>query len=67
MDIVEKFLSEAGECRHMARLTRDLESRAAWNRLADRWMALAANEKTRSQQRAEARSQRIRLAQSRAA
>jgi hypothetical protein len=67
MDIVEKFLSHAGECRHMARFTRDLESKAVRNRMADRWMALAINEKARSRQRYELRARRAHLAQPRAA
>jgi len=45
MDITEKFLAHAGECRHMARFTRDLQSKAVWNRMADRWLRLAATEK----------------------
>jgi hypothetical protein len=64
MDIVEKFLSHAGGCRVMARFTRDLESKAVWNRMADRWLALAVNEKTRRQQRSELRIQRAHQAQS---
>lgn len=48
MDIVEKFQDHAAECRLLARSTRDPESKRVWNRMADRWLALAANEKARS-------------------
>lgn len=67
MDIVEKFLNHAGECRRMARFTRDLESKAVWNRMADRWLSLAANEKTRIQQRSGFRAPHRHAVQSRAA
>jgi hypothetical protein len=50
MDIVEKFQNHADECRRMARFTRDLESKAVWNRMADRWLRLAANERARTLQ-----------------
>jgi hypothetical protein len=58
MDIVEKFQNHADECRRMARFTRDLESKAAWNRMADRWLRLAANERARTPQLSEARARR---------
>ena len=67
MDMVEKFLTHAGECRQMARFTRDLESKAVWNRIADRWVALAVQEKARVQQRGDRRSRRVHPVQSRAA
>jgi len=67
MDIVEKFLSHAGECRRMARFTRDLEAKAAWNRMADRWLMLATKEKARSQQLSQIRAARVQAFKSRAA
>jgi hypothetical protein len=67
MDIVEKFLSHAGECRQMARSTHDLQSKAVWNRMADRWLALAINEKARIRQRVEPGARRVRMMQPRAA
>ncbi len=67
MDIVEKFLTHAGECQQMARFTRDLQSKAVWNRMADRWLALAVNEKARIRHRAEPGTRRVRALQSRAA
>ena len=48
MDIVEKFQEHAAECRLLARFTRDAESKLVWNRMADRWLTLAANEEARS-------------------
>ena len=51
MDIVEKFQNHAEECRRMARFARDLQSKAVWNRMAERWTNLAASEKARSRQR----------------
>jgi len=67
MDIVENFLNHAGECRRMARFTRDLETRAVWNRMADRWLILAESEKARSRHLAEARAARTQAFKSRAA
>jgi hypothetical protein len=67
MDIVEKFQNHADDCRQMALFTRDLESKAVWNRMADRWLRLAANEKTRSRQLFEARAVRVQALKSRAA
>jgi hypothetical protein len=63
MDIIEKFQNHADECRRMGRFTRDLESKAVWNRMADRWLRLAANEKAGTLQL----STRARRAQPRAA
>jgi len=59
MDIVEHFLNHAGECRRMARFTRDLEAKAVWNRMADRWLMLATKERARNQQLSEIRAARI--------
>jgi hypothetical protein len=67
MDIVEKFQQHAGECRRMARFTRDLATKAAWNRMADRWLNLAANEKAKVQQLSEIRARRARTIRSHAA
>jgi hypothetical protein len=67
VDITEKFLNHAGECRRMARFTHDLETRAVWNRMADRWFALAENEKARSQQLSQIRAARVQALKSRAA
>jgi hypothetical protein len=62
MDVIDKFLNHAGECRRMGRFTRDLETRAVWNRMADRWLILAENEKTRSRQLSESRARRAQAA-----
>jgi hypothetical protein len=67
MDIVERFLNHAGECRRMARFTRDLESKAVWNRMADRWLMLATKERARNQQLSEIREARVQAFKSRAA
>jgi hypothetical protein len=46
MDLIKEFETHAQECRRMARSTRDCESRATWNRMADRWLRLAESHKT---------------------
>jgi hypothetical protein len=43
----EEFRRHAGECRRMACDTPDLESKAAWDRLADRWVRCAELEEAR--------------------
>jgi hypothetical protein len=67
MDIIEKFLEHAGECRRMARFTRDLQTKIVWNRMADRWLMLAAKEKSRSKHLSEMRALRTQALKSRAA
>jgi hypothetical protein len=67
MDIVVHFLNHAGECRRMARFTRDLEVKAVWNRMADRWLMLATKERARSQQLSEIREARVQAFKPRAA
>jgi hypothetical protein len=37
----EQFLRQAVECEEMARFTRDLESKATWRRMAERWRRCA--------------------------
>jgi hypothetical protein len=41
MQPTEQFLRHATECEEMARLTRDLESKATWRRMAERWRRIA--------------------------
>ena len=67
MDIVEKFLIHADECRRMARFTNDLPSKAVWSRMADRWLMLAAKEKARSRLLSQIRAARVQAFKSRAA
>jgi len=67
MDIVGKFLDHADDCRRMARLTRDLETKVVWNRLADRWLRLAAKEKARNLHLSQMRMLRKQAFRSRAA
>ena len=43
-----EFRRHAGECRQMARGTRDLKSKATWTGLADRWDRCAALEEGRT-------------------
>ena len=38
---MELFLKYVAECEEMARFTRDLESKATWQRMADRWRRCA--------------------------
>jgi hypothetical protein len=58
MDIIDKFHNHADECRRMARATHDLATKAVWNRMADRWLTLAANEAARTLQLSETRARR---------
>ena len=37
----EQFLRHAAECEEMARFTHDLESKATWRRMAERWRRCA--------------------------
>jgi hypothetical protein len=55
MNVLEEFEAHASECRRMARATRDLESRATWNRMAERWVRLAENHRAAHQSAADAR------------
>ena len=48
MVTAKDFRRHASECRQMARSTRDLEDRANWNRLAERWDRCAALEEGRA-------------------
>jgi hypothetical protein len=41
MNASEEFRRFAGECWDMAKFTRSRESKAAWDRLAARWVRLA--------------------------
>jgi hypothetical protein len=45
---VKEFRKYAGECRQVARNTRDRLSKAAWNQLAERWDRCAALEEERA-------------------
>jgi hypothetical protein len=47
VDPAEEFRRYAGQCRRMARDSRDRESQATWNRLADRWVRCAEYEEAR--------------------
>ena len=37
----DEFQKRAADCMHMARLSRDPESKAMWNRMAARWLRCA--------------------------
>jgi hypothetical protein len=41
IDPGDEFLRHAADCAHMARLTRDRQSRATWSRMAERWTECA--------------------------
>ena len=43
MDHVETFRRHADDCRSMARIAKDPESRATWNQMAERWLRCATN------------------------
>jgi hypothetical protein len=44
MNLAKEFRNNASESRRMATDTRDLESKAEWNGLAERWERLAASQ-----------------------
>jgi len=56
MDIVQEFQKHANECRRMSRFTSDRESKAMWNRIAERWRVLMIKEKERVTERGERRA-----------
>jgi hypothetical protein len=41
MNPSEEFLRHAAECQQMAKFTRDPASKAAWSRMAERWLRCA--------------------------
>jgi hypothetical protein len=41
MDHVETFRQHADDCRSMAKIASDADSRATWNQMAERWMRCA--------------------------
>jgi hypothetical protein len=47
MDPVELYRKHAVECRQMAKLLRGAESKASWNRIAERWLRCAEFEQAR--------------------
>jgi hypothetical protein len=62
MQPTEEFLRHAVECEEMARFTRDLESKATWRRMADRWRRCAevsAHQNLAREERANERRKRV--------
>ena len=49
MDLAQEYRKHAEDCRRAARGTRDLESKAQWNALAERWSRCAEHEASRQQ------------------
>jgi hypothetical protein len=49
MNPSEEFLKHAADCQKMAKFTRDPQSRATWNRMAQRWMDCAERFKIQTQ------------------
>jgi hypothetical protein len=41
MNPPDEFQKHAADCMHMAKLSRDAESKAMWNRMAERWRQCA--------------------------
>jgi hypothetical protein len=41
MNPPDEFQKHAADCMHMAKLSRDVESKAMWNRMAERWRQCA--------------------------
>ena len=54
MNPAAEFRHHATECRHMARATRDVESRATWLMMAERWARCAELEDARAASKREA-------------
>jgi len=48
MDPAAEFRRHADECRRMARSTTNLQDRATWNQLAERWLACASQYENRA-------------------
>jgi uncharacterized alpha-E superfamily protein len=46
MDPIEEFHRHADECRRMARVVRDRQSRDTWSSMAERWLRCAAEYET---------------------
>jgi hypothetical protein len=42
MNLATEFRRHADECFRIAKATRDLEERAGWNRMGERWLRCAA-------------------------
>jgi hypothetical protein len=42
MNLPDDFLKHALDCERLAKFTRDPESRATWNRMAERWRRCAS-------------------------
>ena len=49
MNPSEEFLKHAADCQQMAKFTRDPQSRATWNRMAQRWIDCAERFKIQTQ------------------
>jgi hypothetical protein len=61
MELTQEFLKHAAQCEEMTRFTRDLESKATWRRMADRWRRCAeilVREDAARQERAALRRER---------
>lgn len=48
MNPSEEFLRHAADCEQMAKFTRDPQSRATWQRMAERWLTCAERFKSES-------------------
>ena len=48
MNPADEFLRHAADCERMAKFTRDPQSRATWNRMAERWVLCAERFKQQS-------------------
>jgi hypothetical protein len=46
MDPIEEFHRHADECRRMARVAKDRQSRDTWSSMAERWLRCAAEFET---------------------
>ena len=65
MDPITEFRRHVNECRSMARVTRALDDKAAWNRMAERWQRcaeLAESERNAAQNLARSRTAKYRKA-----
>ena len=59
MDTAAEFRKHAADCNKMAKVSRDIETKGAWQRMAERWLLCAKLAEEDDQSLARARAQRV--------
>jgi hypothetical protein len=59
MDTAAEFRKHAADCNKMAKVSRDLETKGVWQRMAERWLLCAKLAEEDDQSLARARAQRV--------